>query len=113
MYTPRGKPAAVAKTLTTESAPLSQAAVRAVASTVMSKPLYRDHIGMSEQGVSRRTTHKSQTPDSIMVNQNTLYGSIISLHILPLLPYCLFLLLQQLLLLSIPVLDNSESFAKH
>ena len=111
MYTPRGKPAAVAKTLTTESAP--QDAVRAVASTVMSKALYLDHIGKSEQGVNRRTTHKSQTPDSIMVNQNTLYGSIISLHILPLLPYCLFLLLQQLLLLSIPVLDNTESFAKH
>ena len=110
MYTPRGKPAAVTKTLTTESAPLSQEAVRAVASTVMSKPLYLDHIVKSEQGVNRRTT---QTPDSIMVNQNTLYGSIISLHILPLLPYCLFLLLQQLLLLSIPVLDNTESFAKH
>ena len=71
MYTPRGKPAAVAKTLTTESALLSQEAVRAVASTVMSKPLYLDHIGKSEQGVNRRTTHKSQTPDSIMVNQNT------------------------------------------
>ena len=50
MYTPRGKPAAVAKTLTTESAP--QDAVRAVASTVMSKPLYLD----------QRINHRHPTP---------------------------------------------------